>query len=171
MSALSIHKDNSLKLVLAPEVETSVKSVGLAVPQISVRPVELSRPQLLHWPTVSQSFRLSHNPPSTPPGTAVMSGQLEISAPRSKNSRPAMLRSGKWSSVEYFAPQVILCHLGACTFAKTWSLSMIFLLAKEPFTRSHSQLQFCSRLLSGYWSMVTLLWSLIMTWHYKTAKC
>ena len=131
MSALSIHKDISLKLVLAPEVETSVKSVGLAVPQISVRPVELSRPQLLHWPTVSQSFRLSHNPPSTPPGTAVMSGQLEISAPRSKNSRPAMLRSGKWSSVEYFAPQVILCHLGACTFAKTWSLSMIFFLQKS----------------------------------------
>ena len=46
MSALSIHKDNSLKLVLAPEVETSVKSVGLAVPQISVRPVELSRPTI-----------------------------------------------------------------------------------------------------------------------------
>ena len=46
MSALSIHQDISLKLVLAPEVETSVKSVGLAVPQISVRPVELSRPTI-----------------------------------------------------------------------------------------------------------------------------
>ena len=73
------HADICAKLVVPPEVEPSVKSVGLAAPQTSVRAVE-------PFPTVSQSFPLSHNPLSTPPGTTVTGGQLEISATRAMYS-------------------------------------------------------------------------------------
>ena len=45
------HEDICTKLAVSPEVETSVKSVVLAAPQTSVRPVELLTILLL----VSQS--------------------------------------------------------------------------------------------------------------------
>ena len=164
MSALSIHKDNSLKLVLAPEVETSVKSVGLAVPQISVRPVELSRPTIA---TLTNCLTIL---PRHLPGRQWWADNWKY------QRRGLRIVGRQCCAAESGAPSNILLHRWySATLVRAHlqkpDLYRWFFFAKEPFTRSNSQLQFCSRLLSGYWSMVTLLWSLIMTWHYKTAKC
>ena len=80
------HEDICTKLAVSPEVETSVKSVVLAAPQTSVRPVELLTILLL----VSQSSLDTSR-------TALTGGQLEILGGEAKYSWALMLHSsGKW---------------------------------------------------------------------------
>ena len=122
------HEDICTKLAVSPEVETLCQKC---------RPRGSSDLCPACWTShncISQSFCLSHNPLSTPPGTALTGGQLEILGGGAKYSRALMLHSsGKGKSI---SNNIWLHRSYSATLLHSETRSLIFIatfLQKSPW--------------------------------------